>query len=293
MSSSDRSNEWLNPIIVEDEDLIGLIERDVENGTCQAALPSEFRGHIISENVPLFKLYKRMVRYAVAFRGSVQFNGVARVIRGLIRDKKYCGDVSGRFIRRSALGEADMLIYAYTEEERPRQKTIGKKRPTLTRFMGFVVVQDRGHEFYIDLICAKGVGSQLVNQVKELAVANGKRAVTLSALSNVIPYYRKLGFKNTDHICNEDPAVTEYASRFTTAKFATTSAAESNPSFRPFLGFLVDRQLTADKSCRSVDDCAGDGFSMTWCVPSHASSPAPTSPPKRFWHRWSSALSSY
>jgi hypothetical protein len=138
-------------------------------------------------------------------------------------------------------------------------------------YIGFVILDNQDDSYYIDLICAKNVGKRLIDEVKSLAARDKKKYIKLSALSNVVMYYRKQGFKNAEKDCNELMQIPEFARQFEGVRFATNEEAINNPDYARFLSFLVNSQLVHDKGCKGISmegqGCGVNGYSMIYCVP--------------------------
>src|SRR5205085_9019378 len=69
-------------------------------------------------------------------------------------------------------------------------------------------------EAYINLVCARpGYGRAMMTTITQTLTAFpfGVQFVTLSAMANVILFYRKLGFVNTHRACVEDDDIAEAA----------------------------------------------------------------------------------
>ena len=80
---------------------------------------------------------------------------------------------------------------------------------TRVKLCGFLLLQFRGNEAYIDVVCSKdGTGGKLIKAAEMFAHKSGKPVMKLSALPNVINYYnQKHGYRHTNSPCVENPRI--------------------------------------------------------------------------------------
>jgi hypothetical protein len=139
---------------------------------------------------------------------------------------------------------------------------------------------------FLDVICAKGVGSAMLGEVRRKAASLGLGIVELHALPNVIGFYRSHGFVNAPPgVCAEHADITAAAARVGKARFATNELAIADPAYARFLALLVQESTAADPHCRGVEQddgsCSFDGYVMNRCFPITArASPTPSSAPR-------------
>jgi Acetyltransferase (GNAT) domain len=184
-----------------------------------------------------------------------------------------CGDaISKTWAREDAILNASFVVYASKMTDSGyslRGQEIAKRRRLIATDVGFVLVKESADAYYIDLICATGVGKRLIEYIKDMARVNKKSFVLLSAMPNVISFYRSLGFKNSEKMCNELEEVTAAATQFQTDpryRFKTNEEAKTNKEYKQFLELLIKHQLTHDKFCGNVQGCSVNGYAMTYCV---------------------------
>lgn len=193
-----------------------------------------------------------------------------RIIKGLAGPShKMCGEIPLWWILQNALPEADVLVLVYMT------KQLG--RHTKEVCTGFSCLQFRPlrSELYVDLICAKNAGRQLMNAIFQYGKNLGLEHITLSALPSSLLFYRKLGFKHIDPCstdqCNELPEITEQASKVADYKFENHFEAEEHKPFHKLLRLLIKNNLTKNKKCKRVPECRMDGYLMSCCL--HAAPP--------------------
>lgn len=182
----------------------------------------------------------------------------------------------------SALDRADALLLAYEE-----RKTRNGKRVMVT---GFAILNHEPiNSVYIDVICAKGYGKQMMEKIEEYARSEGKKFIHLSALPHVINYYRNLGFvHSTTDFCREPHLVTKQAEkvkklRFTKKKikgewYTEAEMAVRDKKFNDLLKVLIRQKFAKDKMCRGsglgymkykgedINGCSVDGYIMRKCL---------------------------
>lgn len=189
----------------------------------------------------------------------------------------------------SALHMADAIMLAYSEKKTRH----GGKRVFVT---GFAILNHQpANGVYIDVICAKGYGKQMIEHIEKYAKAEGKAFVHLSALPHVINYYRKLGFVHSESDeCKEHHLVTKQAEKVKSLRFGKkkikgvvytdAEMAVKDQKFDKLLKALVRHGYTKDKTCRGtklgymkfgsnvdgtpnyVNGCSVDGYIMRKCL---------------------------
>lgn len=160
----------------------------------------------------------------------------------------------------TAIQSADALVLAFRD---------------ISDILGFALLKYIGKDgVYVDVICAKGAGTALLDEVWKFAVRKGFVYIQLSALPHVINFYRRFGFKNTEAQCKADPDVEAFATRVEKLLFADQLEAIKHPEFSQFLTYLVKKGLVHDKGCKDIDldppGCSSDGYSMTLCVENYS-----------------------
>ncbi len=122
------------------------------------------------------------------------------------------------------------------------------------------MIFSQDNSWYLDIICARGVGSLLIKQIQQLATETPEvRYVSLSALPNVIGYYKRFGFVNTP---SYETCGTEHMKKEMN-KYNLRDEAETSA----FLKYLVGIKFIRNKNCTTVDCANQHGYPMTWCVP--------------------------
>jgi N-acetylglutamate synthase-like GNAT family acetyltransferase len=160
--------------------------------------------------------------------------------------------ISMSYIKNHTVKNADALVIAHSGAV-TRSKNAMEVR-------GIAFLQVRQNSVYIDVICASGVGSMLLEETFNYAKSKGKQYVTLSALSHVIGYYRKFGFVHGHETCVENKNVNSYY------KNPTSPVSPLNKEYRRLLQLLVQKRFVSNPGCKTVDDCSLDGFIMTRCL---------------------------
>lgn len=161
--------------------------------------------------------------------------------------------VSNDYIKNFALNSADGLIVHY--------RTRG-----MTDFNGFLIFKIMKDYLYIDVICAKGSGTALLNECYSFAKKLNKPQVRLSALAHVINLYRKQGFIHSEGSCNMSNDVKSLSEALAHKRFKTTQNAIEDGEFKKLLQMLIKKKLTSTKKCKNIQDCSMNGYSMTKCL---------------------------
>lgn len=223
-----------------------------------------------------------------------------KLITGMAQcEDTICGAVPLYFIQSNALYNADAILLAFRNSHcRPKRKCVKRPPPPANRdammvdetvppavevvktkvqteeetCAGFCLLQIRPRigELYIDLMCARGAGTALVNVVKYLAKKWEFPHVTLSALPTAMNFYRKLGFQNCElPVCVESPEVAQLATAVQHKRFRSDQESEHDDEFRALLEELIRRRLIRNKRCHKISSCSIDGYSMTCCLQNH------------------------
>uniref|UniRef100_A0A6C0EL78 N-acetyltransferase domain-containing protein n=1 Tax=viral metagenome TaxID=1070528 RepID=A0A6C0EL78_9ZZZZ len=160
------------------------------------------------------------------------------------------GAVSHTYILQQMGEKPNYIFLSIKTNDKTRSKA-----PFIT-VSGFAIVFAKNNAYYIDVICAKGVGSRLINTILLQARMQRIRFVTLSALPNVITYYRKFGFVNTapHETCG-------------TREMTRKLAKLTHEDIPDFLTYLISKGHVRKKWCTKVETCDSEGYPMTWCNP--------------------------
>jgi hypothetical protein len=133
----------------------------------------------------------------------------------------------------------------------------------------------------VQLVCAShpGLGAALLAQAETFALQQGCSGVLLYALSHVVGYYRKLGYRHSSHCEPEDPEIARLFDKFARPlieKHKADVRTYITPSGRywRFLNALVRARLVHDAGCDTVKACNGNGYLMSKCLKS-TPGPAP------------------
>ena len=160
--------------------------------------------------------------------------------------------ISMTYLKKHTIQNADALVIAHTGAV-TRSKNAMELR-------GIAFIQVRQNSVYVDVICASGVGRDILQETFNYAKSKGKKYVTLSALSHVIGYYRKFGFIHGFETCVENNNVNRYY------KNPTSPASPINREYRRLLELLVQKRFVSNPGCKTVNNCSLDGFIMTMCL---------------------------
>lgn len=161
------------------------------------------------------------------------------------------GAVSHSYILQQ-MGSVPDYIFIALKMNEPKTRS---STPFIT-VSGFAIVFVKNNSYYIDVICAKGVGSRLIKRILIQARLEQIRYVSLSALPNVITYYRRFGFVNTAP--HETCGTKEMTEKL--AKLETQDLPD-------FLTYLISKGHIRKKWCTKVETCNAEGYPMTWCNP--------------------------
>ena len=139
--------------------------------------------------------------------------------------------------------------------------------------------------WYVEFVCTskgKGYGRIFFDEIHRRAMELGKEYITLSALPDVIMFYRNLGYKLTlDLSCMESPEISAIADTVRTEINRRKAVHESLPTSidemlldRPFNELLLAslrENLSAVRlrgsECKDAKDCVEDGIYMIICIP--------------------------
>lgn len=170
------------------------------------------------------------------------------------------------YVLDTALHAADAIVIAYE---------ISKTRSGQERynFFGFSLVRKMDDCAYLDVICARRVGTTLVGEVVKLAEMWGKPIVQLASIPPAMPFWLKVGFVN-GHTPEWDPTLVEDAARVAQMKFASWEEAVEDPDMKAYLKKLVAKRHCASKKLRSLKKCNENGYVMTLDVTSKLGRPA-------------------
>src|SRR5665647_1237968 len=191
----------------------------------------------------------------------------------LLSFKRMCtANIAPTFIA-EVLPKTNILFLAQETET----KTTRMSQRVVINYVGFALVTIVNSETWkIQLLCAQsGYGKPLMTKIEAEAAKQGITRITLDALSNVISYYRRFGFLNSE-TCDENPEVTALAQEL---KQMDRHDIEKDLHYQRFLQKLIDEKRTVDKDCTgfSIDyvqypkSCSYNGYPMTKCLSTHAS----------------------
>ena len=141
------------------------------------------------------KQFKETSSYVVAFVGSAGY--------------KLCsGVVNKQYIQKTGVRAATHILTV----EKPSVKT--RSKAASRNLGGFALLRKHNNYIYIDVICGRGHGKDIISYIELLAKAWKLRFIVLSALPPPIPTYRKWGFIFGEKVCNEDNTIANRPSSF-------------------------------------------------------------------------------
>jgi hypothetical protein len=137
----------------------------------------------------------------------------------------------------------------------------------------------RERVMYVDIICSKHSGKQMMIHVMELAKQRYHcQYAMLYALPQVMPYYRRLGFRHryppmkpmSQCALHESGPVRYHADKIESERVDTMEDALDHSDYRRLIRTLIREQLSADRACASESDpvraCSIFGFVMSKCI---------------------------
>ena len=172
----------------------------------------------------------------------------------LCKNAKGNSEVTTKYIHQQAHKHTSVVVFAKDGITRS------------AKLQGFALVQVHVDFLYIDVLCAKGAGKAIIEYTEGLGISMKKPYIVLSALPGVVNWYRRLGFVHAFKQCTEVSNVHSLALSASRGKFAGTENALQNAKFVKLLQALMKLKLTANKTCKTVNACAIDGFTMTKCL---------------------------
>lgn len=139
--------------------------------------------------------------------------------------------------------------------------------------------------FYIDVICSKSNGGQLLDYFIQFAKSKGAVFVGLSSLPSVLSYYPRVGFEFRT-TCDGEPLaklpkeITDYIKLMKNTKGSLPKTSTNAYAIDPYANFMIElheKGLSAKKKdvCASATitkdqlisgHCGEDGYSMKRCV---------------------------
>ena len=123
---------------------------------------------------------------------------------------------------------------------------------------------------YVDLICGKRFMKYLMALITEKAIKNKIAYITLSALPEVILWYKKNFDFKLSLSCKEDTKISKALDKFTKEKkIWTRNDILTNRKFTRFLTSLEGKHIAKgalDKVCQGVGECHIHGYYMTLCL---------------------------
>lgn len=136
--------------------------------------------------------------------------------------------------------------------------------------VNFAICKIEGSTLFISAICASFGGADLLKYIINYATLNGFRRVQLAALSHVVNFYKKYGFKPSE-TCTVDESIEKIDVQLTQLNgkykvFSSPEDALADQKFKNYLMLLVKKGLAYDKTCKGVENCSDEGFLMTICL---------------------------
>ena len=263
-----------------------LLDRNLKNIQSSQNLLNRMRGTDLPERI--YEVYERRTDEIANDYLDIQNQFVQTLLVYLNILQNVCKlEVSQSYALEKAFYNSDTVIFVGTsvgiQPDIPEAKDVSNFNvPGLyssygqSNFMGYALLYDLQdyhndlHEdsVYIEVICAqKGYGRYLIARIIQYATDAGYTHLSLSALSYVINYYRKFGFRLSSELnCVESEEIERAANAVANLQFANDSETVSNSEFLKFLQLLVDSHHTADKDCDDVESCNINGYPMTLCL---------------------------
>lgn len=160
--------------------------------------------------------------------------------------KNLCqSQISNTYIKNTSLTNVDYIIYLGEDTTKTRSKEL-----MLDNLKGFTLAEDKKDHLYVDVICSKGYGKELLDEVYKLGKKLKKSYIKLNALPHVINYYKKQGFFITS------------LKEIDLKKFTNSNNAIKNEQFKKFLKFLIKLNTKTYNRCKTVRRCSENGFTM-------------------------------
>jgi hypothetical protein len=132
---------------------------------------------------------------------------------------------------------------------------------------------------YIDIICSKRSGKEMISTILQLAKTRYNcQYAMLYALPQVMPYYRRLGFRHqyppikpkSTCIMKEPGPVQYRANKIEFQRVDSMDEALKNSDYRQLIRTLIREKLSADRACAKESDpirqCSIYGFVMSKCL---------------------------
>lgn len=205
-----------------------------------------------------------------------EFMSVTRKIKN--RFDTMCKHMIQRsYFTKTMLPHADMIVVA---EKHQKWERIGRRQqqrdvvdtvsssPRM-EMQGFMLIQQKGKDIlFIDLLCSRGVGRALLDNVVEFAKENKINFITLHALPYVINYYRNFGFRvnRNPRSCSDDKRFTElYNSSMEKKKFATIDESLEDKAFVSVIQQLMKLKINV-KDGKDFEEKLTHGFPMVLCI---------------------------
>ena len=216
------------------------------------------------------------LRFVIGYKKDKVFP----VLRSMtIHSASLCGkSITAEFIAES-VDVADIIILAYESAtnsfdplptRRNRQQAIDVK--------GIALLRSFKHYFYLDLMCSKGAGKAILNQIVMLAEKEGRKTIRLASTPFAMPYWLNQGFRNmkgSESKCMMDSNLNRYLKSILPLKFSTWQEAVENKYLTKYLTALTTMGFTKKRGCKQ-EECNLDGYTMTLCVDQYLNAQNPS-----------------
>lgn len=197
------------------------------------------------------------------------------------------GNVAEDYIKSTAVNNQILMILHRKEIVSRTIRGVVKTSETIIP-IGFISSQyadDNGRiGYYIDVICSKSNGTQLLDYFVNFAIDRGATFVGLSSLPSVLSYYPKHGFEFRK-TCDGEPLATlpetinEYIRRTKTGEVKMPKTSNNVYEIDPYMNFMIelhekDLSVKKDGECSpkmltknmiKTADCGQSGYSMKKC----------------------------
>jgi hypothetical protein len=151
--------------------------------------------------------------------------------------------------------------------------------------IGFIIARHQSQdEFYIDVICTKSNGKELMNYFLMYADSVGARSISLSSLPSVLAYYPKFGFKfrkscNSPVLATLPVSITTLLNHLKSTSTPLPETTKNTDKYEQYLDFMIKLHRKGlakkkkgpcgygriPKSTFLAANCAENGFEMRRC----------------------------
>jgi hypothetical protein len=171
------------------------------------------------------------------------------------------GKVDWKWIESHVLTKTEAILLVYRADT---HKARNNSNDVQWNCVGFALLEFKIDHIYISMLCAKGGGRALIEEIKSLSQQYHLPYIVLAAVPYVINFYRKLGFRHCLPGQQESRIIYRGAQAMINKTFRTNFEAVYDLQFHSFLKLLLRSKLGQDSQCTLVEHSHVSGFIMSF-----------------------------